>query len=184
MILTTSLQRTNQMLNAIRFTLWLNPEPWAVGTISTGRKQGKFFSRMSPDPNLAAYQQAVREELSGASKLPENFTKLTFFFWRQRAAYLDAADRRRHRNQADATNMQKGLEDALQGILFDNDRDVRDIRSVIMEQGPKVEPCIVIQAEPAQEQIDILTEELGAYLYDQIRKAKSGEFTNEWPPRS
>jgi Holliday junction resolvase RusA-like endonuclease len=171
------------MSDPIRYTLWLNPEPWAVGTISSGRsKGGKIFARMSPDPNLAAFQRAVKEELADAQMLPENYVKLTFFFWRQQAVYLDSADRRRHRNQADATNMQKGLEDALQGILFQNDRDIRDIRSVIVEQGPSIEPCIVIQAEPLPD-MDTYTW-LGTYLYEQIRKEQKSEFTNEWPPRS
>ena len=171
------------MNEPIRYTLWLNPEPWAVGTISSGRsKGGKIFARMSPDPNLAAYQRAVKEELADAEMLPEGFTKLTFYFWRQQATYLDAADRRRHRNQADATNMQKGLEDALQGILFENDRDIRDIRSVIMEQGPNVEPCIVIQAEYFDRDTNGYNE-VSSYLFDQIREEHVDEFTNEWPPR-
>lgn len=173
------------MYEPIRYTLWLNPEPWAVGSISSGRKNGKIFSRMSPDPNLAAYQRAVKEALQDAEKLPSDYTKLTFFLWRQQAAYLDSADRRRHRNQADATNMQKGLEDALQGILFDNDRIVQDIRTVIMEQGPNVEPCIVIQADRKASELDLITnEQLGKYLYHEIRKNKTADFTNEWPPRS
>lgn len=171
------------MSEPIRHTLWLNPEPWAVGTISSGRKNGKVFARMSPDPNLAAFQRAVKEELSDAQMLPPDYVKLTFFFWRQQAVYLDAADRRRHRNQADATNMQKGLEDALQGILFENDRDVRDIRSVIVEQGMNVStPCIIIQAEPFEESV---YESLATYMYNELHKKRTPEsFTNEWPPRS
>lgn len=169
------------MAEPIRYTLWLNPEPWAVGTISAGRKNGKIFSRMSPDPNLVAYQKAVKEELVDAEKLPSDYTKLTFFFWRQQAVYLDAADRRRHRNQADATNMQKGLEDALQGVLFDNDRDIQDIRSVIVDQGPNVNPCIVIQAERFTD--EHWHSEIVDYIYNQIRTEQK-QFTNEWPPRS
>lgn len=124
------------------YLLWINPEPWAVGSVSVG----KTGARISPNPNLAAFQNAVREALEGEEMLPWGAYSLTFFFWRQQAKYIDAADRVRQRNQADATNMQKGLEDALQGILFDNDRDVTDIRSVIVEQGTKVEPRIVIRA--------------------------------------
>jgi Holliday junction resolvase RusA-like endonuclease len=165
----------------IRYTLWLNPEPWAVGTISTGRKNGKIFSRMSPDPNLAAFQRAVKEELAGTKFLPEDYTQLTFYFWRQQATYLDSADRKRSRNQADSTNMQKGLEDALQGVLFANDRDVRSIRSVIMEQGPRATPCIVIEAQRFDVQAEY--DRLSSYLHNQIRKTQVAEFNNEWPPR-
>lgn len=121
------------------FTLWLNPEPWAVGSVSG--------NRISPNPNLVAFQSAVREALEGTPKLPPDMRSLEFYFWRQQAKYIDAADRVRQRNAADATNMQKGLEDALQGILFDNDREIRDIRSAIVDQGPHVKhPMILIHA--------------------------------------
>lgn len=125
------------------YVLHINPEPWAVGSVSRGAKG----ARISPNPNLVAFQNAVREALDGAKKLGFTRIKITFYLWRQMAKYIDAADRVRQRNQADATNMQKGLEDALQGILMDNDRDVEDIRTVIVEQGPFVEPCIIIKAE-------------------------------------
>lgn len=129
------------------FVLRLNPEPWAVGSVTGGRQNGKIIGRVSPNPNLVAFQSAVKEELEGEEPLPDGEYKLTFYFWRELVAYLDAADHKRHRNQADATNMQKGLEDALQGVLFDNDRHVRDIRSVIAVQNRNVDPCIVIKAE-------------------------------------
>lgn len=92
--------------------------------------------------------------MEGEKKLPEGWIKLTFYFFRQQAKYLDTNDKVRQRNQADATNMQKGLEDALQGILFDNDKSVSDIRSVIVSQGPYVEPCIIIKAELAGKHTD------------------------------
>lgn len=129
------------MLDDIWFTLHVNPEPWAVGTIS-----GK---RMSPDQNLVAYQNAVREALREHNTLPSTHRRLEFYFFRNVARYIDAGDRRRHRNQADATNMQKALEDALQGILFDNDREITDIRSVISMQGSNVDPMILIRAMPS-----------------------------------
>lgn len=125
------------------YMLWLNPEPWAVGDISVG----KTSARLSPNPNLVAFQNAVREALSGETKVPKDFRRLEFFFWRQQARYIDAGDRVRQRNQADATNCQKGLEDALQGVLIENDRDIVDIRSVMCDQGPKVEPLIIIHAQ-------------------------------------
>lgn len=120
--------------------LWLNPEPWAVGDIA--------YNRIAPDPNLVAYQAAVKGELEGVAEKLVGDLDVTFFFWRQQARYIDAADRIRQRNQADATNMQKALEDALQGVLFDNDRNVRHISSTIIEQGPRVEPRILIRLRP------------------------------------
>ncbi|QEM40882.1 MAG: RusA-like resolvase [Phage AS32] len=132
------------MSRSIWYKLWVNPEPWAIGSIS----RGKSGAQMSPNLNLVAFQSAVREELSQVKKLPEDYRKLEFFFFRQQARYLDMSDKIRQRNQADATNMGKALEDALQGILFDNDREVRDIRSVIVSQSINTEPCILIKASP------------------------------------
>lgn len=149
-------------MDAKYYVMHLNPEPWAVGAVS-----GK---RISPNPNLVAYQNAVREALEGVKKLPEGQYKLTFYFWRQMAKYIDAADRVRQRNQADATNMQKGLEDALQGVLFNNDRDVQDIRSVIVEQGTNVKPCIIIKAEIAGD----FSTELASLPMDVLEKVVRG----------
>lgn len=131
------------MKQDIWIKLRLNPEPWAVGTIYR-TKQG---AGMSPNPNLVAFQKAVREELMDHKFLPDTYRKITFYFYRQQAQYLDMSDKIRSRNQADATNMQKALEDALQGVLFENDREVRDIRSVIVQQGFDVNPMILIRAE-------------------------------------
>lgn len=130
------------------YVLNLNPEQWDLGTI-TGRKGGG--SRISPNPNLVTFQNAVREELEDVKMLPAHYRRITFYFWREQAKYLDASDHIRQRNRADATNLQKGLEDALQGLLFANDREVRDIRSVVMEQGHGVKPRIVIRADTFDE---------------------------------
>lgn len=134
-------------LNNYWYVLHLNPEPWAVGTVA--------YNRVSPNLTLKAFQEAVREELCDEEPLPSGEYRLRFFLWRQQAKYLDDKDRVKHRNQADATNMQKALEDALQGILFDNDRNVRHIGSVIMAQGPEVEPCIVICASNFVQDIEV-----------------------------
>lgn len=122
------------------YTLFLNPEPWAIGT---AHARG-----ISPNPGLVSYQKAVKGELEGEQMLPPNMRRLTFYFYRRIDKYLDAADHRRSRNAADATNLQKGLEDALQGVLFENDREIRDIRSVILQQDASVDPpFIIIHAE-------------------------------------
>lgn len=123
--------------------MWLNPEPWAIGSV-TPRRGG---NRISPNVNLVTYQEAVKEALADVEMLPPDYRKITFYFWRQQAQYIGMDDRVRSRNQADSTNMQKALEDALQGVLFENDREVRDIRSMIVEQGYDVTPCIWIKAE-------------------------------------
>lgn len=162
------------------FVLRLNPEPWAVGSVTGGRRNGKIIGRVSPNPNLQAFQNAVREELQDTEKLPPGEYKLTFYFWREMAMYLDAADRKRHRNQADATNMQKGLEDALQGVLFDNDRDVREIRSVIVSQTRDTEPAVLIKAE-LFDLVPILDEVSDQSIAILMREATSqGPSDNVW----
>ncbi len=117
----------------------INPQPWSV---SIRGKNGA----------LDAYQNAVKEELADYDIEPWPVgvpVKLYFEFWRQLESVVDA-DRRRHRNQyADATNLQKALEDALQGVLFTNDRYVPDIHTRIKAQGADVEPKIVIRISPA-----------------------------------
>lgn len=161
----------------IKHILWLNPEPWAIGTV-TPRKGG---ARIAPNANLAAYQSAVKEELDGVDYLPEEYRHIKFYFWRQQARYVSMDDKVRSRNQADATNMQKALEDALQGVLFDNDREVRKITSEIVEQGYDVEPKILIVAEPYSP-----TDWLSEVTLDIVRELMDGPpektHDNDWPP--
>ena len=144
------------------YVLHLNPEPWAIGTIS--------YHRMTPNAGLQAYQEAVREELADEEQLPTGEYALKFYFWRQQATYLDMGDKRRQRNQADATNMQKGLEDALQGVLFENDRNVRSVHSVIVAQGPLIKPCIVIAAKLIDNEIQNAVDSLPDVVFDEIIK--------------
>ncbi len=163
----------------IKHILWLNPEPWAIGTV-TPRKGG---ARIAPNANLVAYQSAVKEELEDVHMLPEEYRNIKFYFWRQQARYVSMDDKIRSRNQADATNMQKALEDALQGILFENDREVRKISSEIVEQGYDVEPKILIVAEPYNP-LNWLSE----VTLDIVREIKNGKPVNKsdnsWPPTS
>lgn len=152
------------------YHLHVNPEPWAVGNAAVGRRNGKTFARISPHAGLKAYQEAVREELDDVTKLPDGQYRLTFFLWRQQAQYIDIGDKRRQRNQADATNMQKALEDALQGVLFDNDREVQDIRTRIVSQGSHIEPLIVIKAE----MLEILDPaEIPDIIWDQVESSRT-----------
>jgi Holliday junction resolvase RusA-like endonuclease len=167
------------------FALHLNPEPWAIGDVWAGRKDGRIQGRISPNPNLQAFQNAVREELASSNHQLINLDRyrLTFYFWRQQARYIDMADHVRQRNQADATNLQKGLEDALQGVLFANDRDVRDIRSVIVEQSPHVKnPRILIAAEPLKDPVLELLRNLPPDLSEDvfIGKRKEQTSTDKW----
>lgn len=126
----------------------VNPEPWAASQASVGRKNGKSFVHFHKPEQLRQYQESVRElfpEQNPQAVKYEGDIELTFYFWRQRSTYeMSEGKSTRQSAQADATNLQKALEDALQGILYDNDRDIRSIRSVLVEQAPKTEPVILI----------------------------------------
>lgn len=128
----------------------INPEPWAIGSLSVGRKNGKVFPSIGPNAQLVSFQEAIREEFEGVT--PDRFSdnkrmKVTFYFWRDLSAYKTPSGRTHRKHVADATNMQKALEDALQGILYHNDRTNLDIRSVVVKQGYGVKGKILIHLE-------------------------------------
>lgn len=140
------------------FVLDLNPEPWAIGPVGYARRNGKMSAYVGRNQQLDAYKQAVAEEVGDGHELIEGRVKLRFYFWRNRADYTTPQARSARKNEADATNMQKATEDALQGVLFKNDKDVNDVRSVVVEQGPNVKGRIVIGVAPSQEFPDALAE--------------------------
>jgi len=128
------------------YALPLNPEPWAVGHISVVRRGGVYKPMVAPELTLQTYQNAVRDELTlqGAELLPGDYS-LYFSFSRQLAKYKASAKQTSTRNASDATNMQKATEDAIQGVLIGNDRDVVRVGSVIVDQGPSVTPFVIIE---------------------------------------
>lgn len=111
----------------------VNPTPWMASLSS--RVGGK--TRHYKPAELEAYQSAIRDALDGAPQVPWAMFAIDFYFWRSAGTT--------HDHQADATNLQKSTEDALQGVLFNNDRDVRRVQSTIVKQGPSVVPLIVIE---------------------------------------
>lgn len=122
----------------------INPEPWRVGPASAARNsRGKWFARIAPDAQLVAFQKAVKEILEHVSEQVEGEIELRFYFWRKLDEYkTETRDSARH--IADATNMQKATEDALQGVLMDNDRAVKRVQSTIVEQSTDTTPRIVV----------------------------------------
>lgn len=165
------------------FALDINPEPWAVGPLDLIRRGGKLAPTMGRNQQLHMYQQAVKEELAekyaevGAAPFPPGYT-LSFFFWRDT----------QKGNYADATNLMKATEDALQGVLLTNDREVIRNYSEIVQQGPGVHGKVVfcirwgVKREglywpmPLEIPEEILTE---VALF-QTRRAASN---NAWPPK-
>lgn len=128
------------------FKLDINPEPWAVGPVGYSRRGGKMSAYVGRNQQLDAYKEAVREVL-GEQTLAVGLHTLHLFFWRNRAEYTTPQARTHRKHEADLTNLQKATEDALQGVLFGNDRDVREVHSYLVEQGPEVTPQIIIGIE-------------------------------------
>lgn len=132
----------------------INPEPWEAPEGAIGRKGGKPFVMMFKPEGVKAYQEAIREELEARELTPtDQPCRLDLWFWRNTGSWSDGGSRKGRGNIADATNLQKATEDALQGILFINDRQVTQIISDIVDQGPDVEPQILLRLshiDPAQ----------------------------------
>lgn len=117
------------------YVLDLNPEPWAIGPVGYARRGGKMSAYVGRNTQLAAYQEAVREELGDGHKLMSGYIHLKFFFSRNIAEYKTPQSRTARKHEADLTNLQKATEDALQGVLFKNDKDVKYCESFEVAQG-------------------------------------------------
>lgn len=140
----------------------INPEPWTAPDIAVGRRNGKPFPMVHKNGRLRAFQDAIRECIAEAYPdiavpTPGTRLRVTFLFWRQMDSYTTETGRTASRNVADVTNMQKALEDALQGILFKNDRDIKSVNSLIVAEGADVRPCIIVVVD------DVLDERLPSY---------------------
>lgn len=141
--------------NIVAWSVPLNPEPWAMGTIQVIAHRGRrAFPKVSPDKTMSAYQKALEEELEelGVYELPGPYYAVRFTFSRQRVQYKDKAGRTQTRNWADVTNMQKATEDAMQAGAIANDRDVIRIESLLAStQTPTTRPWLVIEVRHSLE---------------------------------
>lgn len=115
------------------YVLPLNPEQWAVGPLSVGRKNGKPFPIMGRNQQLHHYQEAVKSELrrQRAEMVPLDPTslndayELVFVFHQVLESWTSTSGRKSSDKEADLTNLVKATEDAIQGVLIENDRAVR-----------------------------------------------------------
>jgi len=123
--------------------LWVpgvNPEPWTAGTHGkVRRKGGGEVSTVMKDAKLTAYQAALRDEFARLhgythKRAANEPVWMRFLFWRSTMGG----------QPADATNLQKATEDALQGLVYANDRAVHRIESSIQEQAPDTEGAVLI----------------------------------------
>ena len=132
--------------------LGLNPEPWEPSRAAAVRRKGGGFGVVHHKPKkLALFQEALTDAVQRNPEcsvwVPSEGEYLLVRFWLCRTLEASTRDTgRRHRShQADATNMQKAIEDALQGVLFGNDRDNRHVSTTITEQAHDVDPWLVIE---------------------------------------
>jgi len=167
------------------FCLPINPEPWAIGPVSVGRRNGGLFPIVGQNAGLAAYQAAIREEMGDGHELLTGRQRIRFYFWRNQVSYMSAGKRVVQKHVADVTNMQKGLEDALQGVLFENDRDTWDIRSVIVEQGPDVLGKVLFSVEPIPHNMPTGFPPECLHLIKQVDQELTypSLSSNDWPPK-
>lgn len=124
----------------------INPTPWTSPEVSIGRKGGKVYPMVYASAELKNYKNSVKQAME--ERYPdiepiEDEVGLRIYFYRR----LDEmrGNRRRKGHVADATNLQKATEDALQGILFKNDVQVVHAESWVMAQHDAVESCIIIE---------------------------------------
>lgn len=123
----------------------INPEPWQASEGSVGRgKGGKLFVQFHAPSGMKDYQNALAEAFK--SRYPDveaatGTVEVVFYFWRQ-------VDPDARAKVADATNLQKATEDALQKILYMNDKQVKSCHSVIVEQLADTEPMILVGIRP------------------------------------
>ena len=115
----------------------VNPIQWAIGPVTTMRRGGRSIPIVGRNVELHNYKEAVKSELLrvyGKQPVLECDIELRFWFWRDLPEYTTHQARTARKHQADATNLQKSVEDALQGVLYKNDKQVRRVSSEIIQQ--------------------------------------------------
>lgn len=128
----------------------VNPEPWAIGPLGYRNVSGKPRPYIGPNLKLQSYQAELKEDLIKALG-PDKFRNpyggscsIKFLFWRRLDKWDTPTGRKSGAHAADVTNLQKGTEDALQGILITNDRNVRTVQSQVVEQSEDTNPGLII----------------------------------------
>lgn len=133
-----------------RFFLTVNPHQWAIGPVTTIKRGGKTIPMVGRNVQLHNFKEAVKKEMTrlyGPQEIMEGPVELRFWFWRNRPAYETYQARTHRKHEADATNLQKSLEDALQGVLYKNDKQVQKVTSEIVEQDQDIRGYIIIEVD-------------------------------------
>lgn len=156
----------------------INPQPWEIGPLSVGRARGGVFPKVGRAERLYTYQEAIKEEIllqqpeaNGRFDDAEGLS-LNFDFWRQLEQH-QGKSRKQTGQRVDVTNLQKGTEDALQGILFPNDKVVKHVESYLHRQEVDVIPLIRIRISvmTPQEVADAAAE---ALYWESVREYRDG----------
>jgi Holliday junction resolvase RusA-like endonuclease len=114
----------------------INPEPWTAPIGSKIRNNRTVFYQRNKLRNYKAALKKAFQRLYPNLPLQPGLLEVKFYFWRNNA---DSSG-----NLADGTNLLKSTEDALQGIIYANDRYNLSGSFGIVEQGPNVNPRIWI----------------------------------------
>lgn len=126
----------------------VNPEPWEAAEGSVGRKGGKMYVQFHSTAQMRAYQESIKGSFklqNPDARMHEGRLDVHFFFWRQ-IAVIEAYEGRKPRAHiADVTNLQKSLEDALQGMLYKNDKNNLRVCSEIIEQSENTTSFILVR---------------------------------------
>ena len=136
----------------------INPVPWKAPSVGWINVRGKRIPKLYAHAEMVTYKEAVKEALAGSQMLDAAELHLRFYFFRHAGT--------KHDHVADATNLQKATEDALQGVLFPNDRAVRRVESWIVAQGAEVSPLIVVELEELEEE----AKEIPPWLDDIVKE--------------
>lgn len=142
----TDLRQPIRAEGRLWYVLDLNPLPWTPGEVAyASGKDAKRKVYMRPSKDLKVYQEAIRDEMAKWFTIPlATEVDVVFVFIRSLDEIYRGGVRKSRAHKADATNMQKATEDALQGILFDNDNQNRVVKSIILDQGPDLEPYVAV----------------------------------------
>ena len=164
------------------YYLPINPVSWAVGPLGIGRRGGKPYPYMGRNEKVHSYQEEIREWFAGLDEQPkmlEGEVTVKCYFWRRLDRWTGQSGRETGDHISDGTNMLKATEDALQGILFENDRQVKNGSFHIQEQGPNTKPGLGIWIT----QVDIAE----VYVPEAVWRDRGNQglpvpMDNDWPP--
>jgi Holliday junction resolvase RusA-like endonuclease len=127
----------------------INPCPWMAPKLGVARSRGGVYPVAYPTDEMKVYKAAVQDYFAEQYPTVPVFVDaplyITIWYWRS----LNFGGQRR--NRCDVTNLNKCLEDALQGVLYANDRHNRIVAGVMVEQAPHIAPKMIIRVQDGSE---------------------------------